>query len=76
MSCSIRMDEIKKCKLVWVPSFVMEMAISVGPDQTGPFRMSFDQGLHCLIWPVRLNIVWVLARYRPDCFFFSSHYYV
>ena len=33
----------------------MEMAISVGPDQTAPLRMSYDQGLHCLIRPVHLN---------------------
>ena len=35
----------KYCKLVWVPSFVMEMAINVGPDQTAPLRMPFDQDL-------------------------------
>ena len=38
-----------------MPSFVMEMAISVGPDQTAPLRMSFDQGLLSLVRPVRLN---------------------
>ena len=50
----------KYCKLVWVPSFVIEMTISVGPDQTALLRVSFDQGLHCLIRPVRL-IGWLYA---------------
>ena len=73
----------KYCKLVWVPSFVMEMAISVGPDQTAPLKVSFDQGLHCLIRPVCLNTCWVLAGCMPHCFVFVffvfvffSHYYL
>ena len=33
----------------------MEMANSVGPDQTASLGMPFDQGLHCLTRPVCLN---------------------
>ena len=74
----------KYCKLVWVPSFVMEMAISLGPDQTAPLRMSFDQGLHCLIRPVRLNTCLGLGWSHATLLFFFfvvvvvvfSHYYV
>ena len=58
----------KYCKLVCMPSFVTEMAISGRPDQTALLRMSFHQGMHCLIWPVRLNIVLILARCMPHLF--------
>ena len=57
----------KYCKLVWVPSF--EMAISVGRDQTAPLRMSFDQGLHCLIRLVRLNTCLGLGCLQATLFF-------
>ena len=59
----------KYCKLVWVPCFVMEMAISVGLDQTAPLRMSFDQGLNCLIRPVRLNTCLGLGCLHATFFF-------
>ena len=59
----------KYCKLVGVPSFVMKMAISVGPDQAATLRMSFDQGLHCLTRPVRLNTCLGLCWLHATFFF-------
>ena len=49
----------------------MEIAISMGPDQTAPLRMSFDQGLHYLIRPVRLNTCLGIGWLHATLFFFS-----
>ena len=43
----------------------------MGLDQTAPLRMSFDQDLHCLIKPVRLNTCLGLGCLHATCFFFS-----
>ena len=64
----------KYCKLVWVPSFVMEKAINVGPDQTASLRMSFDQGLRCLIRPVRLNTCLGLGWLHATLYIFFSFF--
>ena len=53
-----------------MPSFVMEMAISMGPDQTAPLRMSFDQGLLSLVRPVRLNTCLGLGWLHAKLLFF------
>ena len=66
----------KHCKLVLVRSFLMEMAISVGPDQTALVRMSFDQGMHCLIWPVCLTIYLGPGWFHAKLFFTYYYEYV
>ena len=49
---------------------MMKMAISVGPDQTAPLRMSFDQRLHCLFRPIRLNTCLGLGWLHATFLFF------
>ena len=65
----------KYCKLVLVPSFSMEMAFSVGPNQTALVRMTFDQGMHCLIWPVCLTVCLGLSWLHATLLLLLLFYY-
>ena len=49
----------------------MEMANSVGPDQTASLGMPFDQGLHCLTRPVCLNNCLGLSWLPAALYFFD-----